>query len=465
MAKKPTVTSISSGYASNTQLNANFEALRDAFDNTLSLDGSTPNAMAADLDLGTNDLLNVGSINGASATGLSANLDTVVGISADITTVAGISADVTQVAADTVAINAASANAAAAAASAGAASTSETNAAASEAAAAASYDSFDDRYLGAKASDPAVDNDGDPLITGALYFNTASGEMRTWNGSAWVAAFVSLSGALLASNNLSDVDSATTALSNLGLSATATEINVLDGITASTAELNTMDGITASTTELNYVSGVTSSIQTQIDNIPTPPELTQVQVEDDTSTVFGQVSGQRLGQAILANASGRIELARTTVTTSVASVDFTAFDASKYTNYYFEFTGVVQSVSARNMLAELSVDGGSTWVTGSNYGGSYMGTDNTTNQADSFTSPFLTGDSVEVDGNIHLARAGDAGRRTRMIYTVVKLTGSTTPFVALGGIMRKVSAVDNGLRLRPETGNFTAGTFVMYGVE
>lgn len=62
MAKKPTVTTVSSGYASNTQLNNNFTALRDAFDNTLSLDGSTPNAMQADLDLNGNALLNVGSI-------------------------------------------------------------------------------------------------------------------------------------------------------------------------------------------------------------------------------------------------------------------------------------------------------------------------------------------------------------------------------------------------------------------
>lgn len=62
MAKKPTVTTVSSGFASNTQLNSNFTALRDAFDNTLSLDGSTPNAMQADLDLNGNALLNVGSI-------------------------------------------------------------------------------------------------------------------------------------------------------------------------------------------------------------------------------------------------------------------------------------------------------------------------------------------------------------------------------------------------------------------
>jgi hypothetical protein len=62
MAKKPTVTTITSGYASNTQLNANFVALRDGFDNTLSLDGSTPNSMGADLDMNSNDILNANNI-------------------------------------------------------------------------------------------------------------------------------------------------------------------------------------------------------------------------------------------------------------------------------------------------------------------------------------------------------------------------------------------------------------------
>ena len=63
MAKKPTVTTITSGYASNTQLNANFVALRDGFDNTLSLDGSTPNSMGADLDMNSNDILNAQTVN------------------------------------------------------------------------------------------------------------------------------------------------------------------------------------------------------------------------------------------------------------------------------------------------------------------------------------------------------------------------------------------------------------------
>lgn len=66
MAKRPTVTTISSGYASNTQLNGNFVALRDSFDNTLSLDGSTPNSMGADLDMNSNDVLNIGKLEVAS---------------------------------------------------------------------------------------------------------------------------------------------------------------------------------------------------------------------------------------------------------------------------------------------------------------------------------------------------------------------------------------------------------------
>jgi hypothetical protein len=64
---------------------------------------------------------------------------------------------------------------------------SATAAAASAAAAATSYDSFDDRYLGAYASNPTLDNDGDALVTGALYFNSVSGTMLAWNGTAWTS--------------------------------------------------------------------------------------------------------------------------------------------------------------------------------------------------------------------------------------------------------------------------------------
>ena len=62
---------------------------------------------------------------------------------------------------------------------------SATAAAASAAAAATSYDSFDDRYRGPKSTPPTLDNDGNALVTGALYWNSVSNEMFAWTGSAW----------------------------------------------------------------------------------------------------------------------------------------------------------------------------------------------------------------------------------------------------------------------------------------
>ena len=83
--------------------------------------------------------------------------------------------------------SAAAVSAASSATSATAAATSETNAAASAASAASVYDAFDDRYLGSKTTAPSVDNDGNALATGAIYFNSATGIMSVWSGSAWVA--------------------------------------------------------------------------------------------------------------------------------------------------------------------------------------------------------------------------------------------------------------------------------------
>lgn len=136
-------------------------------------------------------------------------------------------------------------SAAAAATSASNAATSETNAGNSATAAASSatdaatsYDNFDDRFLGAKASDPALDNDGDALITGAIYFNTTDDKMRVYTGSAW---------------------------QDVAPVATSITVSQISDLTATAAELNTLDGITSTVTELNYTDGVTSNIQTQLD--------------------------------------------------------------------------------------------------------------------------------------------------------------------------------------------------------
>ena len=46
---------------------------------------------------------------------------------------------------------------------------------------------------------------------------------------------------------------------NVTVTATATEINLLDGVTATTSELNILDGVTSTASELNILDGVTST--------------------------------------------------------------------------------------------------------------------------------------------------------------------------------------------------------------
>lgn len=64
---------------------------------------------------------------------------------------------------------------------------SATAAAASAAAAATSYDDFDDRYLGAKSTPPTLDNDGNAILEGALYWNSVDNAMYAWDTgtSSW----------------------------------------------------------------------------------------------------------------------------------------------------------------------------------------------------------------------------------------------------------------------------------------
>ena len=158
---------------------------------------------------------------------ISPQITTVAGQSAQISTVAGqsaqigllalqtadlaalgpISADITTVATNIGAVQSASVNALSAQSAATSASlsalsatNSATSASASATAAAASYDSFDDRYLGSKSSPPSVDNDGAALLTGALYWNSTSSLLFIWTGSAWDQAAFSVSGAVTSFN-------------------------------------------------------------------------------------------------------------------------------------------------------------------------------------------------------------------------------------------------------------------------
>ena len=168
------------------------------------------------------------------------------------------------------------------------ASTSATNAA-------ASFDSFDDRYLGAKSSAPSTDNDGNALLTGALYFNTSSNQIFSWTGSAWVAIKPSSSeqtninavaadatdigavagkateiGRLGTSDAVADLailgtSDVVTDMNTLGTADVVNDMNVL-GTSANVTAMNTL-GTSANVTAMSNCSGSIANINTTATNI------------------------------------------------------------------------------------------------------------------------------------------------------------------------------------------------------
>lgn len=81
------------------------------------------------------------------------------------------------------------------------AATSATAAQAAQTAAELAADNFDDTYLGAKASNPSVDNDGAALTAGDLYFNTTDNKLKVYDGSNWNDTVVSITNLVEKSSN------------------------------------------------------------------------------------------------------------------------------------------------------------------------------------------------------------------------------------------------------------------------
>ena len=180
--------------------------------------------------------------------------------------------------------------------------TSEQNAAASAASAAASYDEFDDRYLGSKTSDPTVDNDGNALQVGAEYWNSVSNERRTWTGSAWVSSVTVVPDNSVTTTKLAD-GAATTAKMADGAAVGAKLGSKIQSISATVAA----NAITVSVSYLSLDFRSTTLTSGTITTVAgTPANLTIASTDS-----FGLVTAagnQRI--AILAiNNAGTIELA------------------------------------------------------------------------------------------------------------------------------------------------------------
>ena len=111
--------------------------------------------------------------------------------------------------------------------SATAAASSATSAENAKNAAEAALDTFDDDFLGSKASDPAVDNDGDALADGALYFNTTDNVMKVYDlgNTQWKQLTPT-------SSQQTSIDTVSGSITNVNLVGTAISTGGLSGATS-----------------------------------------------------------------------------------------------------------------------------------------------------------------------------------------------------------------------------------------
>ena len=182
-------------------------------------------------------------------------------------------------AAATSATNAAS-SATASASSATAAASSATAAASSATSAANSFDDFDDRYLGAKSSEPSTDNDGDALVTGALFFDTTVGAMKVYTGSAWQTVTVSAANQANI-NTVAGISSNVTTVAGISSNVTtvagiSSDVTAVAGISSDIqavenikANITTVAGISANVTTVAGISSNVTSVASNSSNINT----------------------------------------------------------------------------------------------------------------------------------------------------------------------------------------------------
>lgn len=170
-----------------------------------------------------------------------------------------------------------------AATSASNAATSATAAQTAQTAAEAAQEAIDGLYLGAQTSDPTLDNNGDPITAGDWYYNTVTAVTRIYDGSVWQNGAVSTAGFALTANNLSDLTSASTARTNLGLGTAATTAST-DYATAAQGTLadsavQPSDNISTLTNDSGYITGYTVT-QSDVTAHQAALSITESQISD-----------------------------------------------------------------------------------------------------------------------------------------------------------------------------------------
>ena len=148
-----------------------------------------------------------------------------------------------------------------------AAETAKTAAETAKTAAETALDSFDDRYLGAKSSDPATDNDGNALIDGALYFNTTDNVTKVYDqgNTAWVLLKLTPADQAKVNTVQASIGNVNTVAGDISnVNAVAGNASNVNAVAGNASNINTVAGAASN---VNAVGGDIANVNTVASNI------------------------------------------------------------------------------------------------------------------------------------------------------------------------------------------------------
>lgn len=324
--------------------------------------------------------------------------------------------------------------------------------------------------------------------------------------------------------NILDGATVTTAEINIldGVTATTAEINILDGVTASTAEINTLDGLTADTSELNTLTGITADVgelnildgvnistsemnilagsntasaitladadrlivndagtmkqvaATTVATYTSDAAFTALSIDEDdmASDSATKLPTQQSVKAYVDAQSGMVRLATKTASAS-ASLDFTEFDASLYSQYVFTISAIRPTTDGVSIAARFSSDGGSTFISTSDYDYSLMG--GTVNTSD-FSENATNQSEIRIARNVDSDTAKLGLSATLNLYepslSASTILGGTAMWERndgsrYSGLVHgyyQAATVVNAIQFFAQSGTLASGTITMYGL-
>jgi hypothetical protein len=348
-------------------------------------------------------------------------------------------------------------------------------------AAAASYDSFDDRYLGSKTSDPSVDNDGNTLLVGALYWNSTSSVMKVWTGSAWTnpnpaAGYLALTGGTM-------TGAITFAAAQFGTNVntfltTPTSANLAAALTDETG--TGVNVFNDTPTLITPILGTPQSGNLANCTFPTLNQNTSGYAEalkSATTTVsVSSASAPSVGQVLMATSSTEatwqtpsgggawIYIGSVSASAS-ATVDLTGIDST-----YSLYAVIGEQIKTSNIALQMQIIIDGTVFTTASYAyhvtnctqaaGTYSGLGNTSDNA------LILSSNLENNGAFVMYISGARAAVKKTFHWTGSLSNSTANMAMChGSAAVNTTGTMTGVRFKPASSTITSGNFHLYGIK